>query len=71
MKSNIRGYQRITANIFHIIEIFNMFFKFQKVYVNGFQSFRNFLNNNPEFEVILKNKKSFTLSARSASLIAS
>jgi len=71
MKSNIRVDQRITANIFHIIEIFNMFFKFQKVYVNGFQSFRNFLNNNPEFEVILKNKKSFTLSARSASLIAS
>jgi len=71
MKSNIRGYQRITANIFHIIGIFNMFFKFRKVYLNGFQTFRNFLNNNAEFEVIFKNKKSFTLSARSASLMAS
>ena len=71
MKSNIRGYQRITANVFHIIGIFNMFFKFQKVYLNGFQSFRNFLINCPEFIVILKNKKSFTLSARSASVIAS
>ena len=45
-KSNIKGYQRITANILYTIKILNTFLKFQKVYKNSFQVFIDYLTNN-------------------------
>lgn len=70
VKSNIKGYQRITANIYHVIEIFNTFLKFRKAYSNGFYTFRSFLSNNPKINVKFKNKESVIISARSAALLA-
>ena len=69
-KSNIKGYQRITANILYIIEMLNTFLKFQRVYKNSFQVFIDYLTNKTEIKVFLKNKKSFILSARSTTLVA-
>ena len=62
VKSNIKGYQRITANIYYMIQIFNTFLKFRKAYSNGFYTFRSYLNNNTKINVRLKNKASFIIS---------
>lgn len=67
---NIKEYERVTANILHVIEIFKTYLKFRKTYLNGFEVFRNFLNNNSKIEVILKDRKSLVLSSRSAALTA-
>jgi len=69
-QSNIHNYQKISANIFHVIQILILFFKFQKVYTNFFQVFLGFLNNNKKIKVILKNNDSLVLSARSTALTA-
>ena len=53
-KSNIKGYQRITANILYTIKILNTFLKFQKVYKNSFQVFIDYLTNKTEIKVFLK-----------------
>lgn len=68
-QSNIRNYERISANILHIIEILKLYLKFRKVYLNSSQAFVGFLNGN-KTKVVFKNKKSFTLSARAISLMA-
>ena len=70
VKSNIKGYQRITSNIYYMIQIFNTFLKFRKAYSNGFYTFRSYLNNNTKINVRLKNKASFIMSARATLLLA-